>query len=80
MDWQLVETDSGLRELLARHTQYEAVVVDTEFMRRDTFFPQVALIQLCFVGTATAWLLDPLRITDFAPLKNLFADTALQRV
>ena len=76
-NWRLIETDSALQQLLAQHAQHDVVIVDTEFMRRDTFFPQAALIQLCFVGTTTAWLLDPLRITDFTPLQKLFADTSV---
>jgi ribonuclease D len=80
MDWKLIETDSALQELLAQHAHCDAVVVDTEFMRRDTFYPQAALFQLCFVGTETAWLLDPLRITDFAPLKSLFEDTSVVKI
>ncbi|MCZ6830997.1 MAG: ribonuclease D [Gammaproteobacteria bacterium] len=79
-DWQLSETDDALQQLLVQHAQCEAVVVDTEFMRRDTFFPRAALIQLCFVGSNTAWLLDPLRIADFTPLKKLFADTAVVKI
>ena len=68
-NWRLIESDSALQQLLAQHAQHEVVIVDTEFMRRDTFFPHAALIQLCFVGTTPAWLLDPLRITDFTPLR-----------
>jgi ribonuclease D len=81
-DWQLLETDDALQALLQENVGCEAVVVDTEFMRQDTFFPRAALFQLCFVGSksATAWLLDPLRITDFTPLKQLFADTGVVKV
>jgi ribonuclease D len=79
-NWVLVETDEALRELLESHAHCDAVVVDTEFMRRDTFYPQAALFQLCFVGTSTAWLLDPLKISDFEPLKQLFANRAVVKV
>ena len=48
MKWVLIESDAALAELLARNQAAEAVMVDTEFMRRDTFYPQVALLQLCF--------------------------------
>ncbi len=83
MDWQLIESDAALADLLARAAGCEAVMVDTEFMRRNTFFPQVALVQLCFDGggaAGTAWLVDPLEIGDTAPLAALFADTAVTKV
>jgi ribonuclease D len=60
------------------------VIVDTEFMRRNTFYPEVALVQLCFVtGDAAgemAWLIDPLRIRDTAPLAALLTNPAVLKV
>lgn len=76
MKWQLIESDAALAELLARNHAARAVMVDTEFMRRDTFFPQVALLQLCFAddpaGEDIAWLVDPLAVSDTAALSALF--------
>ncbi|KAA1193485.1 ribonuclease D [Pseudohalioglobus sediminis] len=83
MDWQLVENDSALAELLARAKGCSAVMVDTEFMRRSTFYPQVALVQLCFAeGDAAncAWLIDPLAIEDPAPLAELLTDVKVVKV
>ncbi len=39
MHWQLIESDEALQELMAREADCEAVIVDTEFMRRNTFYP-----------------------------------------
>ena len=61
----------------------DVVIVDTEFMRRNTFFPQVALVQLCFSGggaDGTAWLIDPLCIDDPEPLARLLEDPAVTKV
>ena len=83
MDWQLIESDAALAELLAAARGCKAVMVDTEFMRRNTFYPQVALVQLCFDGggaAGTAWLVDPLCIQDAAPLKQLFEDPDVVKV
>ncbi|WP_167854863.1 ribonuclease D [Mangrovimicrobium sediminis] len=83
MDWQLLESDQALAQLLEGAKGCTAVMVDTEFMRRNTFYPQVALVQLCFHGgeaAGTAWLVDPLRIEDPAPLAALFADPAVTKV
>ncbi|RLQ22921.1 ribonuclease D [Seongchinamella sediminis] len=83
MDWTLIESDAALAELLASAAGSQAVMVDTEFMRRNTFYPQVALVQLCFAGSnaaGTAWLVDPLQIGDPAPLAALFADPQVVKV
>ena len=81
MSWTLVETDAELQSLVARLGQTGAVAVDTEFMRRDTFYPQAGLVQLCFDADAdTAWLLDPLAIGDFDPLRQLFDNLAVVKV
>lgn len=78
MRWQLIENDSALHDVLEQNAGAPAVAVDTEFMRRDTFFPQVALVQLCFDDRA--WLVDPLAIKDPAPLARLLGDPAVIKV
>ena len=35
MDWRLIESDAALRQLLDQAAGCEAVIVDTEFMRRN---------------------------------------------
>ncbi len=83
MDWQLVESDRALQALIERARGSEAVMVDTEFMRRNTFFPQVALVQMCFSGGEAgdvAWLIDPLRIESPEPLAALFENPAVTKV
>ena len=69
MQWQLIESDAALEALIERFRGALAVAVDTEFMRRNTFFPEVALLQLCFGDEA--WLLDPLTFTNLEPLRAL---------
>lgn len=83
MEWKLIESDQALQELMAASEGCQAVMVDTEFMRRNTFYPQVALVQLCFDGSAaagTAWLIDPLEISDPAPLAQLLQDPGVVKV
>ena len=48
MSWEWIETSAELSDVVARYAGAGAVMVDTEFMRRNTFYPQVALVQLCF--------------------------------
>ncbi len=78
MEWQLIESDAGLRQMLVQEADSDVVAVDTEFMRRNTFFPQVALVQLCFADRA--WLVDPLGLEDPAPLAQLLTDPGVTKV
>ncbi|MEQ8263433.1 ribonuclease D [Pseudohaliea sp.] len=78
MDWTLVAGQAAFEALLGEHRGATAVAVDTEFMRRNTFFPQVALLQLCFEDHA--WLVDPLGLEDTAPLVALFEDPATTKI
>lgn len=84
MQWQLIESDEALQQMLAQSVGCEVVIVDTEFMRRNTFYPEVALVQLCFVSddvhSEMAWLIDPLKIDDPTPLAELFSNPAVLKV
>ncbi|MEM6483738.1 MAG: ribonuclease D [Pseudomonadota bacterium] len=72
MSWTLIDNNDDLRVVLATISDEPEVAVDTEFMRRNTFFPQVALLQLGVHGRA--WLIDPLSITDLEPLRQFMMD------
>lgn len=78
MDWQLIESDAALAQVLADHGDCEAVAVDTEFMRTNTFYPQVALVQLCFGDSA--WLVDPLALEDLEPMRQLLRNPRMVKV
>lgn len=54
------------------------VAVDTEFVRTETFYPIAGLIQ---IGDGEhAYLIDPLAITDWAPLVELLAAPGVIKV
>lgn len=72
MEWALIDSDAALAAVLSANAGAEAVAVDTEFMRTNTFYPEVALVQLCFGDKA--WLVDPLALTDLVPLRKLLED------
>jgi ribonuclease D len=78
MEWNLIESDQALRNMFAEVAGSSVVAVDTEFMRRNTFYPQVALLQLCFGDKA--WLIDPLVIEDTSSLVELFTDPGVVKV
>ena len=78
MNWRLIESDAALADALAAVDDCTVVAVDTEFMRRNTFYPKVALVQLCFGDEAL--LIDPLAITDTSPLTGLLSDQRVTKV
>lgn len=73
-----METQQALERVLPALRESEALAVDTEFMRRDTFFPQIALLQLS--AGEHALLIDPLGIEDTSPIRDLLADERIVKV
>ena len=66
----LITTTEALTELCARLAQSEFVCVDTEFMRENTFWPELCLVQIADENEAAA--VDPLAPgIDLAPLLDL---------
>lgn len=78
MTWTLIESDEALTDALASLAGASDLAVDTEFMRRNTYYPQVALLQLC--ATDHAFLVDPLRIEDLDPIRALMTDPSVTKV
>lgn len=74
MSWTLIDNSDALASLLSESRHHPLVAVDTEFRRRDTFFPQVALLQLCW--GKTAYLIDPLQLNDLSALQHFLTDPA----
>lgn len=73
-----IATDPELARLCARWREQAAIAIDTEFMRSETFYPIAGLIQ---VGDGKGcYLIDPLAITDFEPLRELLLDQAVTKV
>ena len=72
MEWQLIESDADLQAALAAVAGSSVVAVDTEFMRTNTFYPKIALLQL-YAGDEV-YLIDPLAITDLDGLRAMLTD------
>lgn len=74
----IVDTDA-LAALCQQLAQHDFVAVDTEFLRENTYYPQLCLIQLA-AGTATASV-DPLAEgIDLAPLFELLLNERIIKV
>lgn len=69
MSFELISSEARLNEVLSAHKEERFVAVDTEFRRRDTFYPQVALVQLYWKDTA--YLVDPIAFSEFSGLRDL---------
>ena len=72
MTWSLIDNDADVAKVLDAHQNHACVAIDTEFRRRDTFYPQVALLQLCW--GQEAFLVDPLRLDNLEPLRQLLTN------
>ncbi|EOG6352468.1 ribonuclease D [Salmonella enterica subsp. enterica serovar Kentucky] len=77
MNYQMIETDDALASLCEAVRACPAIVLDTEFVRTRTYYPQLGLIQL-FDGANVA-LIDPLGISDWSPLKAVLRDTEITK-
>ncbi len=67
----LVADQESLTLCVEQCLRADAVAVDTEFVRTDTFYPILGLIQIC--DGDNVWLIDPLPIDDFGELEDLFS-------
>ncbi|WP_370278658.1 ribonuclease D [Pontibacterium sp.] len=87
-DWQVLEasadqpiviTDNASLAKWCEHWQtLPMVALDTEFQRVETFYPIPGLFQLA--DDQRCYLIDPLAVTDFEPLKALFRNPDVLKV
>lgn len=77
-DYRMVDSATALEACVSQCLSRSAIAVDTEFMRTDTFYPILGLIQIC--DGESIWLIDPLAIDDFGALENLFNAPAVTKV
>ena len=69
----LITTSDALAELCARLAKSDFVSVDTEFMRENTYWPELCLVQIA--NTEEAAAIDPLAAgIDLTPLLDLLTD------
>jgi len=69
----LITRSDQLEELVERLSKQPFVAVDTEFMRENTYWPDLCLIQVASSEEAAA--IDPKADIDLAPLLALLVDT-----
>lgn len=70
-----VDSDELLSDLAGQWAQLTSLALDTEFMRTNTFYPKLGLLQVS--DAEQCYLIDPLKISDWQPLIDLFKQQSL---
>ena len=68
----LITKSEDLKALVDRLSKQPFVAVDTEFMRENTYWPDLCLIQVASIDEAAA--IDPKADIDLKPLLDLFVE------
>lgn len=74
--YTLIRTDRELATAARRWVEAPVLGLDTEFVRTNTFFHRLGLIQVSDGGTS--WLIDPVAARDLSPLKEVFRSPGIK--
>jgi ribonuclease D len=74
--YHLIETESGLAGKARDWTAAPVLGLDTEFVRTNTFYHRLGLIQVADAGGS--WLVDPLAARDLSPLAEVFGSPGVK--
>lgn len=74
----LIDQPDALLDVCAALQSLDWVALDTEFLREDTYYPRLCLLQLGWPDGVVC--IDPLRIPDLAPLFAALARPTLLKV
>ena len=77
-DYEYIDSNAGLAEFCASLGETVCCAIDTEFIRESTYYPELALIQIASAKRMAC--VDPLAISDFAPLADLLVKQDLLKV
>lgn len=73
-----IDTERDLLDLCRALSGQPWIALDTEFMREDTYYPRLCLLQLAVPGTVAC--IDPLALPDLDPLLDVIHDPAVTKV
>ncbi|MGE0383674.1 MAG: ribonuclease D [Gammaproteobacteria bacterium] len=73
-----IDSPDALAALCGRLGGEPWLALDTEFMREDTYFPELCLVQIATPRVVAC--IDPLAIADLAPLRTLLCDASAVKV
>ena len=78
VEYEMIDSPRRLEEVVELLRKADAVAIDTEFARFNTYYPIVGLIQL--YDGQQCYLVDPLQVTELGPLAELLEDPAVVKV
>ncbi|UPR34952.1 ribonuclease D [Vibrio cyclitrophicus] len=78
MDYQIITQLKDLERVCQQAREADVVMLDTEFVRTRTYYPQLGLIQL-FDGE-TLSLIDPIALGEMTPFVGLLKDASVLKV
>jgi ribonuclease D len=73
-----IRSSMDLRRLCDRATSAARMALDVEFIREETYVPQLALIQMAVEDVCA--IIDPLAVDDLAPLRDLIGSPDVLKV
>ena len=73
-----ISTHEALAEFCERAHEFDAIAVDTEFLRERTYHPRLCLVQIATPRECVA--VDSIAIEDLSPLADLMADGGIVKV
>jgi ribonuclease D len=74
----VVTTSAALAEFVARLESVDDIGLDTEFLRERTYRAELCLVQVSSSGDAAC--IDPLALTDLAPLAQILTEQRITKV
>jgi len=77
-DYEYIEDNASLARVCAALGKAPYCVIDTEFIRESTYYPELALVQVA--SDELLACIDPLAITDLGPLAELLVKDNLLKV
>ncbi len=77
-DYEYIDSNAELVRFCASISENPYCVIDTEFIRESTYYPELALIQIASRDRLAC--IDPLAITEFTPLAELLVKPDLLKV
>ena len=73
-----IESSEALDRFCRELTACEWLALDTEFIREQTYYPRLCLVQIAVPGSVA--LIDPLAIADLSPLRKMLCDRSRLKV
>jgi len=78
MQVHFIDTQDKLGNICQQFSHSDFLAVDTEFVRQSTYYPILALLQVC--DSKQIAIIDPLAVKDLSPLMSLLYNKEITKV